>query len=62
MITYPYIHKYIIIYCHYPLLLLIIIHGPGPALPHVQGPRGRPSERPGGPSAEGGGAWPGPGP
>ena len=40
---------------YYLLLSFIIIHGPGPgpAPPHVRGPRGRPSKGPGEPSAEG---------
>ena len=40
---------YIYIFVDYDLsLLLMIIHGPGPAPGHVRGPRGRPSEGPGG--------------
>ena len=50
-----YVEIIIIPYHYLSLLLIIIIHGPGPgpAPPYVRGPRCRPPEGPGGPSAEG---------
>ena len=49
--TYIYIPIYIYTYIYTYIDCLSIADRYGPAAPHVRGPRGRPSEGPGGPSA-----------